>query len=81
MVRFPELVYHVRVVRDERVGAAMAAAVAPAVVGVVAARSYDPVVPAELLETDVEALLAALVAQVEGAVEGAPTHLEREHAE
>lgn len=73
MVCFAHLFNDVRVVGDVGVGRPMEAAVAAAVVGMVALGRYYPVVPAELLEADVEALFAALVARVLGAVQGAPT--------
>lgn len=74
MVSLSDLLDHVGVVGDVGVGRPVEAAVAPAVVGVVALRGDHPVVPAQLLEADVEALLAALVARVLGAVERPPPH-------
>jgi hypothetical protein len=77
VVSLSDLLDHVRVVGDVGVGGPVKSAVAPAVVGVVALRGYHPVVPAQLLEADVEALLAALVPGVLRAVEGAPPHPSR----
>lgn len=74
VVRLPDLLDHVGVVGDEGVGRPVVAAVSSAVIRVVALRRYDPVVPAERLEADVEALLAALVAGVGAAVQRPSPH-------
>lgn len=55
VMHLPELVDDVGVVRDEGVGRPVVAAVPTTVVGVVTAGRYNPVVPAELFEADVEA--------------------------
>ena len=59
-LQLTERFQHVRVVIEERIGRTVrTAAVPPAVVGVVAARGDDPIVPAQFTEADEEPLLAA----------------------
>lgn len=73
-VRFPILVEDVAVVGSKMVWRAHRATVALAVIRVVAARRYYPVVPPELVEVHVELLLAAPPVLGRRTVERTATH-------
>lgn len=73
-VHFAVLLHHVAVIGLKLVGRPGSAAVTTTIVGVVTVRSDDPVVPAQLAEVYVEALLAALARGGSGTVNRPSAH-------